>query len=215
MLNLALVSLSLAVAVLGQQVGTYTTENHPRLPWQECTRSGCTTRSSGTVSLDANWRWTHVTGNYTNCYTGSAWNTSICTDGPTCASRCALEGANYQSTYGITTSGDALTLKFVTRGENTNVGSRVYLMESESKYKMFNVLNKEFTFDVDVSKLPCGLNGALYFVQMDEDGGMARYSGNKAGAKYGTGYCDSQCARDIKYINGEVSSSLNQCQTLC
>ena len=26
--------------------------------------------------------------------------------------------------------------------------------------------NKEFTFDVDVSKLPCGINGALYFSQM-------------------------------------------------
>ena len=29
---------------------------------------------------------------------------------------------------------------------------------------MFNLLNKEFTFDVDVSTLECGLNGALYFV---------------------------------------------------
>ena len=29
---------------------------------------------------------------------------------------------------------------------------------------MFPLKNKEFTFDVDVSALPCGLNGALYFV---------------------------------------------------
>ena len=203
--SLVLASLLLAVPSLGQQVGNYTSESHPRLPWQECTRSGCTTRSNGAVALDSNWRWTHVTGNYTNCYTGNTWNTSICTSGAQCASRCAVEGANYQQTYGITTSGNALTLKFITRGENTNIGSRVYLMESESKYKMFNLLNKEFTFDVDVSKLPCGINGAVYFVQMDEDGGMSKYSGNKAGAKYGTGYCDSQCPRDIKYINGEVS----------
>lgn len=40
---------------------------------------------------------------------------------------------------------------------------------------------------------------------MDADGGEAKYSGNKAGAKYGTGYCDSQCPRDLKFINGEVS----------
>jgi len=41
--------------------------------------------------------------------------------------------------------------------------------------------NKEFTFDVDTSKLPCGLNGAVYFSEMDEDGGLSRFSTNKAG----------------------------------
>jgi len=40
---------------------------------------------------------------------------------------------------------------------------------------------------------------------MDLDGGLAKYSGNKAGAKYGTGYCDAQCPRDIKFINGEAN----------
>jgi cellulose 1,4-beta-cellobiosidase len=65
--------------------------------------------------------------------------------------------------------------------------------------------NQEFTFDVDVSNLPCGFNGALYFVSMDADGGLKKYPTNKAGAKYGTGYCDAQCPRDLKFINGEVS----------
>lgn len=65
------------------------------------------------------------------------------------------------------------------------MGSRVYLMESEDKYRTFNLLNKEFTFTVDVSNLPCGLNGALYFSQMAADGGLSENSGNKAGAKYG------------------------------
>ncbi len=51
----------------------------------------------------------------------------------------------------------------------------------------------------------CGLNGAVYFSQMDEDGGLSKFSTNKAGAKYGTGYCDSQCPRDIKFINGEAN----------
>lgn len=54
-------------------------------------------------------------------------------------------------------------------------------------------------------QLSCGLNGALYFVSMDEDGGMSKYPGNKAGAKYGTGYCDAQCPRDLKFINGEAN----------
>ena len=75
---------------------------------------------------------------------------------------------------------------------------------SDNKYEMFKLKNQEFTFDIDMSKLPCGLNGALYFVEMDSDGGLSRFSGNKAGAKYGTGYCDTQCPHDIKFINGEV-----------
>lgn len=41
----------------------------------------------------------------------------------------------------------------------------------------------------------------------DRDGGMSEYENNKAGAKYGTGYCDAQCPQDIKFINGIVSLS--------
>lgn len=87
-----------------------------------------------------------------------------------------------------------------------NVGSRFYLLDSanKGKYRMFNLKNREFSFDVDVSTLGCGINGALYFVEMPEDGGEAdsRLGLNKAGAKYGTGYCDAQCANDIKFIGG-------------
>ncbi|TFK96197.1 glycoside hydrolase, partial [Pterulicium gracile] len=129
-----------------------------------------------------------------------------CPNPTTCATNCAVDGADYSGTYGITTSGNALTLKFVTNGPySKNIGSRVYLMESASAYQMFNLNNQEFTFDVDMSNLPCGLNGALYFVQMDKDGGMSRFPANKAGAKYGTGYCDTQCPHDIKFINGEAN----------
>jgi cellulose 1,4-beta-cellobiosidase len=42
---------------------------------------------------------------------------------------------------------------------------------------------------------------------MDEDGGVSKYPSNKAGAKYGTGYCDAQCPRDLKFINGEANSA--------
>ncbi|KAG9042506.1 hypothetical protein FS837_010768 [Tulasnella sp. UAMH 9824] len=116
----------------------------------------------------------------------------------TCAKQCALDGADYSGTYGITTSGNALTLKFVTPNSNgKNVGSCVYLMADDNNYEIFKVLNQEFTFDVDVSQLPCGLDGAVYFSEMDADGGMSKYANNKAGAKYGTGYCDSQCPRDL------------------
>jgi cellulose 1,4-beta-cellobiosidase len=78
-------------------------------------------------------------------------------------------------------------------------------MENEYTYQKFKLLNQEFTFDVDASQLPCGLNGALYFVEMDADGGLSEYPGNQAGAAYGTGYCDAQCPHDIKFINGEAN----------
>merc|ERR1712055_1170318 len=56
------------------------------------------------------------------------------------------------------------------------------------------------------SQLPCGLNGALYFVEMQKDGGLGAYPGNQVGAAFGTGYCDAQCPHDVKYINGEPNS---------
>ncbi|KAF9265893.1 glycoside hydrolase [Marasmius fiardii PR-910] len=198
----------LATGALGQQVGTQQAETHPRMSWSKCAAGGSCTTQQGSVVLDSNWRWLHSTKDTTNCYTGNTWDNTLCPDGSTCAKNCALDGADYSGTYGITTSGNALTLKFVTHGPySTNIGSRVYLLDSsDSKYQMFNLLNQEFTFDVDMSKLPCGLNGALYFVSMDADGGMAKSTNNKAGAKYGTGYCDTQCPHDLKFINGVANS---------
>ncbi|RDW70539.1 putative 1,4-beta-D-glucan-cellobiohydrolyase [Aspergillus mulundensis] len=192
---------SLLSAVQAQQVGTQQAEVHPSLTWQTCTDSGCTT-VNGEVTIDANWRWLHTVDGWTNCYTGNEWDTSICTSNEVCAERCAVDGANYAATYGATTSGSALRLNFVTQSQQKNIGSRLYLMDDEDTYTMFYLLNREFTFDVDVSELPCGLNGAVYFVSMDADGGKSRYPTNEAGAKYGTGYCDSQCPRDLKFING-------------
>ena len=91
----ALLSLSFAAIVYGQQVGTNTAENHPRLTSQKCTTSGgCTTQDTAVV-LDANWRWLHSTSGYTNCYTGNSWDTSLCPDGDACAKNCAIDGADY------------------------------------------------------------------------------------------------------------------------
>ena len=196
----------LCTAVNGQQVGTNTPENHPPLTVQTCTKSGGCQTQSKSVVVDSNWRWTHVTSGTKNCYTGNSWDSSICPDGVTCAKNCALDGADYRGTYGVTTSGSSLKLNFVTHGPySENIGSRLYLLDSESEYTLFKLKNKEFTFDVDVSNLPCGLNGALYMVEMEGDGGMGKYPGNKAGAKYGTGYCDAQCPHDLKFINGEAN----------
>ena len=101
--------LALVAQTSAQQVGTNTAEVHPPLPYQKCTASGCTTVDTSVV-IDANWRWIHNVTGYTNCYNGNTWDKALCPDPTTCAKTCALEGANYQGTYGISTSGNALTL---------------------------------------------------------------------------------------------------------
>lgn len=96
-------------------------------------------------------------------------------------------------------------MTLVTHGQySDNIGSRTYMMNGD-KYEIFKLKNKEFSFDVDVSNLPCGVNGALYFVEMEADGGQSKESTNKAGATYGTGYCDAQCPHDLKFISGAAN----------
>lgn len=200
-----LFSASFYLAVRAQQAGTLTTETHPSLTWQTCTSANDCTTVSGSVVIDSNWRWVHDVNSSTNCYTGNTWDATLCPDDVTCAINCAVDGADYSSTYGVTTSGSELRIDYVTENSNgENVGARLYLLENESTYQTFDLLGKEFTFDVDVANLPCGLNGALYFSQMLPDGGLSEYTNNKAGAKYGVGYCDAQCPRDLKFIDGEV-----------
>jgi len=183
----------LVALATAQGVGKSQTETHPKMTWKKCTGKASCTTVNAEVVIDSNWRWLHDSNNK-NCYDGNKW-TSACSTAADCASKCQLEGANYGTTYGASTSGDALTLKFVTKHEyGTNIGSRFYLMNGATKYQMFTLMNNEFTFDVDLSTVDCGLNAALYFVAMDEDGGMAKYSTNKAGAKYGTGV-SARCSK--------------------
>jgi cellulose 1,4-beta-cellobiosidase len=202
-----LLLLSALAAAQAQQVGTNAAEKHPGMSWKSCSKGGSCQSKAGKVVLDANWRWLHTKGTTTNCYDGNDWKKSACKDNKDCAAKCALDGADYAGTYGVKAGGNSLALKFVTNGQySKNIGSRLYLMESDTSYQMFSLLNKEFTFDVDMSNVGCGLNAALYFVSMDKDGGMSKFPTNKAGAKYGTGYCDAQCPRDLKFINGMVRS---------
>lgn len=146
---------ALVASVKAQQACTLTTETKPSLSWSTCTSGGSCTSTAGSVVIDANWRWVHSVNSSTNCYTGNTWDTSICDDDTTCATDCCVDGASYESTYGVSTSGNALNIKFVTQNSNgENIGSRLYLMASETEYEMFTLLGKEFTFDVDVSNLP-------------------------------------------------------------
>jgi len=201
----------LFVASTAQQIGKQKANVHLPMTVEECSSSGCTPKQQG-VTLDANWRWVNHLGTYANCYDGTAWDKTLCPDPKTCTENCGLEGvpkADWAFPYGISSDGNGLTLDFVVKdpktGDKANVGSRTYMMDGDDKYKMFKLKNREFTFDVDVSKLPCGVNGALYFVEMQEDGGMSEFPTDKAGAAYGTGYCDAQCPHDVKFISGEAN----------
>merc|ERR1712018_615050 len=148
-----------------------------------------------------------MVGEPTNCYTGNEWDQELCADAASCTENCALDGiddATWEGTYGVNIEGSDMTLSFVTQGPySRNVGSRTYLLdESGQSYVKFMLLNQEFSFDVDVSNLPCGINGAFYLVEMDADGGMS-YPTNDCGAQYGTGYCDAQCPHDMKWTCGK------------
>merc|ERR1712183_691246 len=194
--------------VNGQQAGYLEQEGNPTITLKECTIEGGCTSSQAKLTLDANWRWIHATSGYENCYTGDTWNSQYCSDPNQCAQNCALEGVSsekYENTYGIQQIQDGVKLKFVTEHEyGTNVGSRLYLMENDENYKLFYLKNREFSYEVDVSELQCGMNGAMYFVEMAGNGGKG-IGNNNAGAKFGTGYCDAQCPHDIKFIDGEAN----------
>ncbi len=196
--------LCMLVGARALEIGTYTQNYLPPLPLNNMGNVEATK-----VTIDANWRWLHDKGSYTNCFT-SDWVKSFCPDPITCSQNCALEGvdaATYAVPYGVSVSGDAMTLRYVTKGPyGTNIGSRLYLVDSSGQnYKMFKLKNRQFSFDVDVSQIPCGINGALYFVEMAANGGKNAL--NKPGAPYGTGYGDAQCPTDIKYINGFANTN--------
>jgi cellulose 1,4-beta-cellobiosidase len=194
-----------AASVLAQVPGTLTPEVHPSLTSQQCTKAhGCVSVNTSIV-LDAQYRWMHNVGGYTNCV-NNGFNSTFCPDAVTCAKNCALEGVDYAS-YGIHTSGSSLTLNLFKQENNVTTQSspRVYLLANDTTYDILHLLNKELTFDIDVSGVPCGINGALYLSEMSANGDASNL--NTAGAKYGTGYCDAQCPVN-NFVKGVVSSTL-------
>jgi cellulose 1,4-beta-cellobiosidase len=228
-----LLALLVIGAVVAQQRGTWTPEVHPSVSVRACKgRSGTHQLSNSSVSnsfgqitsdcvveessvvLDANRRWVHQVNDYTSCYAENKWNQQLCADPSACAKNCALEGVDYAKDFGVNAQPDAasVSLKLKT---NSNIGSRLFVLDKKTdNYKLFKLKNREFAFEVDTSELPCGLNGALYFVEMPEDGGSSKFPSNKAGAAYGTGYCDSKCTRDNKFVYGEANT-LNKQGSCC
>lgn len=169
------------VAVLGIQRGTVQKEDSPPFLFQHNSAS-----VQGKVVLDANWRWVHEPNGYKNCFT-SAWDCVDC-------DLCELEGVGrqqYLDTYGVDSKDSTVTLRFVT---GSNVGSRLYLADAQGYFPVAP-LNRRISFDLDLSQVPCGVNAAVYLVNI-----------SSTLPDLGVGYGDAQCPKDIKYFgSGKVN----------
>ncbi|KAK0725957.1 cellulose 1,4-beta-cellobiosidase [Lasiosphaeris hirsuta] len=191
-----------------QQIGNLSAEIHPSLQWSRCAADKSCQQIGGEITLDANWRWLHQVEGYKSCYSGNTWDETVCNSETNCTTTCALEGAGseYRQVYGIKTDSSSISLQLKTNIDfSYNIGSRLYLMESKTRYQTFTLLNNELAYDVDLSTVECGINAALKFVAMDVDGGQAKYPTNKAGAEYGTGYCDATCSRAQRFVGGRAN----------
>ncbi|KAI1391401.1 glycoside hydrolase family 7 protein [Hypoxylon trugodes] len=189
-----------ASRVLAQGVGS--ADTHPQLTTQKCTKGGGCVQQNTSIVLDASFHGLRDVNGTSSCggY-GGAFSKTLCPDHESCAKNCVLDAADYEGS-GVHAEGNALTLnQYVQRGDNlTSQSPRVYLLASEGDdYEVLYLKNQEISFDVDVSKLVCGMNGALYLAEMNKTG--ARSALNPAGAKYGTGYCDAQCPT-LPFIDG-------------
>ena len=178
-------------------------EVHPKLDTYECTlKHGCKKQKTAIV-LDALAHPVHQKDHpELDCGSwGNKPNATVCPDKETCANNCIVEGVSDYSAYGVYTKGDSMRLTMLNEAGKV-VTPRVYLLDqSENKYEMMKLTGKEFTFDIKGSKLPCGMNAALYLSEMEKDGGKSKL--NKGGAAIGSGYCDAQCYT-TPFINGEV-----------
>ena len=155
-----------------QRIGTAIPEVHPKLVTQLCTAAGgCVDRQTSLVT-DSLSRPLHAVGNLDVTCNSSPLNATLCPDAATCAQNCELEGVEYGS-IGVLASGSGLTLRqYLFDGTKyKSVSPRLYLMAEDDKtYEMLKLVNQELTFDVDLSQLACGMNGALYLSEMDPSG---------------------------------------------
>lgn len=205
-LRIALVAAAGLLASLAAAQGIGNTEMHPRLMTEKCTLKGGCVRQNTSIVLDASFHDLRAANGTGSCggYRGK-FSKELCPDHESCAKNCVFDGADYEGS-GVRAEGGALTLKMYREGEEGNVTAvspRVYLLDERGEdYEVLFVKKGELSFDVDVSKLVCGMNGALYLAEMNKTG--ARSALNPAGARYGTGYCDAQCPV-LPFIDGVVS----------
>ncbi|CEJ57932.1 Putative Beta-1,4-endoglucanase [Penicillium brasilianum] len=203
--RVSIVAAILALLPLNQaQQPATTAPGNPALTTWKCSSTGGCVIQDTSVVLDWGYHWIHAAGGYESCTTSSGVNKTLCPDEATCAKNCVIEAANYTSA-GVSVSGDSLTMhQYVeSNGVYSNASPRLYLLGEDGNYVMLQLLGGELSFDVDMSSLPCGENGALYLSEMSATGGRNEY--NTGGAEYGSGYCDAQCPVQT-WKNGTLNS---------
>lgn len=201
-----IISLLLRLSVVVAQTPDNTTDAHPKLTTYKCTTDGGCIAQTSALVLDSSQHTIYQRSDPSqNCGDyGAAPNVTVCPDQETCQQNCAIAGIPDYTSRGVYTNGSDMTL--IMLGENgTENSPRVYLMnEAEDAYEVLQLTGQEFTFDVDMAKLPCGMNSALYLVEMEGKGGQDSSDLSVAGAPFGTGYCDAQCFV-TPFANGLVS----------
>jgi cellulase len=180
-------SLLSAAALLGlataQSVGS--ADNHPMLETYQCTASGGCKELNTAIVIDSSAHWIHQKNSTASCSNGNG-----CSSEQTCYDNCVIEGISDYSNNGVATSGTSLNMKMLSPSGSV-YSPRVYLLaENQTDYQMMHLTGNELSFDVDMSKLPCGMNAALYLSEMPASGNRGAL--NPGGAAYGQGYCDGE-----------------------
>ncbi|OHE92108.1 glycosyl hydrolase family 7 [Colletotrichum orchidophilum] len=199
-LSILSAALLLASIVSGKTYGN-STDNHPKIETYRCTvKDGCHKKTNYLV-LDAG-KHGIKTSSGVSCTTGNnPPNSTACTTPEECATNCHISSIADYSSFGVHTQGTDIRLTMF-NATGAEVSPRIYLLEkNKQRYEMLKLTGSEFTFDVDMVNLPCGMNSALYLSEMLPDGGKNASIYNKDGAAKGTGYCDAQCYK-TSFING-------------
>ena len=64
-------------------------------------------------------------------------------------------------------------MKFVKDHQHSmEVGTCVYVMDTDKENHHFKLNNRVFSFEVGVSEFQYGINGAMYFSEVATDGGL-------------------------------------------
>ncbi|KAJ2998936.1 hypothetical protein NUW58_g165 [Xylaria curta] len=193
LLSFALLGLSAAQRPVGEP------DNHPKITTYRCTKADGCKEATNYLVLDSSSHGVHQANSSAGCGNwGSGPDPTACPTEEACARNCVMERIQDYSTVGVKTNGDELLMEQIINGNV--VSPRIYLLnEAKDKYEMLKLTGQEISFDIDATRLPCGMNSALYLGEMSEDGSKSEL--NTGGATWGTGYCDAQCYV-TPFING-------------